>query len=103
MSTYKEGNENRSIHQDESQDGGPAVAESVGDGASGEDTNESTTLTGLEKGTLPAGGNDIAIAVRNTVSLLKSAQGDEVTVEEHVEGFHDLWMILLVLICRRMI
>jgi len=90
--THEKGNEDRGIHHHQCQKSSPAVADPVGDRAGYEDPNERTTLTGLEKGTLPFGldGLDIGSRDRNTVPLLEGRKGDKVAVEEHVEGLHDL-------------
>lgn len=57
--THKEGDEDGGVHKDQGQDGGPAVADAVGDGSGQKDTDKGTTLTGLEEGTLPFGGDGI--------------------------------------------
>ena len=88
--THKERNENRGVHQNEAQDGGPAVAETVGDGSGQEDTDKSTTLTSLEEGTLPSRWDDPIYANRYTERPLKSLKCDEVTAQKHVERLHDL-------------
>jgi hypothetical protein len=48
----------------------------------------------LKEGALPASWDDPFTVVQDTVSLLESALGDEVAVEEHVEGFHDLDIVM---------
>ena len=88
--THKERDENGRIHQHQSQNGSPAVAEAVGDGSSHEHTEESTTLSGLEQRRLPLGLDGPLPVVEYTVVLLESGLRDEVSVEEHVERFHDL-------------
>jgi len=89
--THKEGDEDCSVHQNQADDGSPAVADAIGDGTSQEDTNESTTLTRLEKRALPFGGNSKAtVGSHDTVLSLEGGKSDKVTVEKHVERLHDL-------------
>lgn len=58
-SAYKEGDENGGIHEDQGQDGCPAVAKAVGDGSSQKDSHKSTTLASLEEGALPFSRNSV--------------------------------------------
>lgn len=91
VKTYEERDEDGGIHQDERQDSGPTVAETVRNWTGKEHTDESTALTGLEEGRLPFGGNgEGAISKINTVALLEGRLGDEIAVEKHIERFHDL-------------
>lgn len=93
--TYKEGDEDRSIHENETKNGRPAVPENIRDGASHEYTDKCTALTGLEEGRLPFcldGVNrrhDAGVGYEDAVSLLEVLECDEVAVQEHVERFHD--------------
>lgn len=89
-STHEEGNENSRVHHHQRKDGGPAVSKTIGNGTGQEDADKRTTLTGLEERTLPFSGNDPTIAYLDTIGLLEGSQGYEVTVQEHIEGFHDL-------------
>jgi len=50
---YKEGDENRSVHQEQPKECRPSVAQSVGDRTSEKDTNEGSALSCLEKRRLP--------------------------------------------------
>lgn len=89
--THKERDEDGGVHKNQAQDGGPAVAETIRDGSSQENTDKSTTLTGLEEGTLPSGGDSPHFrSSGHTVSLLESTKRDKVTVQEHIERLHDL-------------
>ena len=88
--THEEGDEDGSVHQDQGQDGRPAVAQTVRDGSSHEDTKKGTTLTRLEQSTLPFGWDDMLFADQNAISSLKGILSNEVAVQEHVERFHDL-------------
>ena len=88
--THKEGNENCGIHKNQGKDGSQAVAETVGDGSGQENTDESTTLTGLEESTLLSGWDGMTGSLNHTVLLLKSGKRDKVTVQKHVERLHDL-------------
>lgn len=90
--TYEKGNENGRVHHHQGQQGSPTVADPVGDGASYEDPNKRTTLASLEKGTLPFGLDGLVRRSRHrdTVPLLECGKSDEVAVEEHVEGLHNL-------------
>lgn len=89
--THEERDEDGSVHHDQSQNGGPSVAEFGGDGTGEEDANESTALTGLEKGTLPSCGDGIDTWMEfDTVFSLEGLESNEVSIQEHVEGFHDL-------------
>lgn len=95
--THKKGDEDSGIHEDQGQDGRPAVTQAVGDGSSQEDTHKSTALTGLEEGALPFGSNGIgSVALQFAISFLKGFQSDKVTVQKHVERFHDLIGVRLV-------
>ena len=88
--THKEGDEDSSIHEDQGHDGGPAVAKTVGDRSCQEDTDKSTTLAGLEEGTLPLSFDGIVFTRKDTVCLCEDGKGDKITVQEHVERLHDL-------------
>ena len=88
--THKEGNEDCGIHKNQGEDGSPAVAETVGDGSSQEDTDKSTTLAGLKEGALPFGRNGISSINLDAVSFLKSRERDKVAVQKHIKGLHDL-------------
>jgi hypothetical protein len=89
--THKEGNENSSVHKNQGQDGSHAVAETVGDGSGHKNTDKSTTLPGLEEGTLPSGWDGHTGSLHlDTVPIFKRGKCDKVTVQEHVERLHDL-------------
>lgn len=89
--TYKEGNEDGGVHQNQRQDGSQAIAETVGDGSGQEDADKGATLAGLEEGALPFGRDGVAGALdEDTIMLLESGKRDKVAVEEHVERLHDL-------------
>ena len=88
--THEEGNENRGDHDNQAQESCPAVANTVRDRSSDEDTNEGTTLARLEQCTLPFGGDDMTRRNQHTESLLEGTLSDEIAVQEHVEGLHDL-------------
>ena len=93
--TYEEGDEDRSVHEDQAKNGRPAVSEDVCDRTGHEDTDKCTALTGLEEGRLPFclyGVNrrhDAGVGNEHAISLLEVLECDEVAVQEHVEGFHD--------------
>ena len=93
--TYEEGDEDRSVHENEAKNGRPAVPENICDGASHEYTDKCTALTGLEEGRLPFCLNgvnrrlDAGVGYEDAVSLLEVLECDEVAVQEHVERFHD--------------
>jgi len=93
--THKEGDEDCGIHHDQTGNRSPAVADAVRDGTSEEDTNESTTLARLEERTLPFGldGESGTIRAWNAVSVLEGRLRDKVSVQEHVEGLHDLVLL----------
>jgi len=89
--THKEGNKNGGVHKNQGQDGSPAVAETVGDRSSQKNTDKSTTLPGLEEGTLPSGWDSVFGSFHeDTVLSFKVRLRDKVTVQEHVERLHDL-------------
>lgn len=90
--TYEEGDEDGGVHKDQSEDGSPAVAEAVGYRTSKEDTDKSTALAALEESRLPAGRDGVSLAIGrwDTIALLERWEADEIAVQEHVEGFHDL-------------
>lgn len=89
--TYKERNKNGSVHHDQSEDGGPSIAENVSNRSGGENTDKSTALASLEESALPFSLDSVfSRADLDSVMLLESWKGDEVSVQEHVEGFHDL-------------
>lgn len=89
--TYKERDKNCGVHENQTDDGSPTVADTVGDGPGQEDTNESTALASLEEGTLPLRFDSPLVGSHlNTVSFLESAEGNKVAVQEHVERFHNL-------------
>ena len=92
--TYKEGDEYCGIHEKKGQDGSPSVSENVGDGSSHKNTEEGTALTRLEECTLPFG-RDRIFRCRDpdAVSSLECRKCDEVAIQEHVEGLHDLLCI----------
>jgi hypothetical protein len=93
--TYEERDEDRSVHENQAEDGRPAVSENIRDGTGHEHTNESTALTGLEERRLPFRldgvhlRHDARVGHHDAVSLLEVKERDEVAVEEHVEGLHD--------------
>lgn len=93
LPTHKEGDENRRVHQNQGQNGRPAVAKTVGDGSGQKDTDKSATLPGLEESTLPLGWDGRVAVNQHAVLPLESGQGDEVAVQEHVKGFHDLMCV----------
>ena len=89
--TYKEGDEDCSVHENQGQESGPAISKTSGDRSSEEDTDKGATLAGLEERTLPLGGNRVSGSLdEDSVSLLEGGERNEVTVQEHVEGLHDL-------------
>jgi hypothetical protein len=89
--TYKEGDKDGSVHHDQSEDGGPSIAENVSNRPGGENTDKSTTLARLEESALPFSLDSVFPRFDlDTVMLLESWKGDEVSVQEHVERFHDL-------------
>jgi hypothetical protein len=95
--TNKEGNEDGGIHYNKGQHCSPAVAETVGNWTSQENTDECTTLAGLEERALPFRlyGHTTSFN-RDAVSILERGEGDKVTVQKHVKGFHDLAAILAI-------
>lgn len=91
--SYKEGDEDGGVHHDQGNHGGQAVSELVDDRAGEEDTDKGTALAGLEEGGLPLRLDGLAAASNfNTVSVLESLLGNKVTVQEHVERFHNLFV-----------
>lgn len=70
--THKERDKDGTDHGDECAESGPLVSELVGDWSGSKDSNESSTLSGLEKGTLPFSLNDPFSIELNTESLLES-------------------------------
>lgn len=92
MATHEERNEYGGIHQNERQDSSPAVAETSGDWSGKKNANESTALARLEESTLPFRFDGISIFAFNfdAVPLLESGLRDEITIQKHVEGFHNL-------------
>lgn len=89
--THKERNKDSGVHHNQGEDGGQAVSESISDWTSQEHTNEGTTLAGLEQCALPLCWNDICSVKLDTVCPLEGPQSDEVSIQEHIEGFHDLF------------
>lgn len=91
MDTHEEGDEDGSIHEHKSQDRRPAVSEAVGDGTRQEDANKGAALPRLEQGTLPSGGDGVTGTLDvDPVLFRKCGERNEVTVEEHIKGLHDL-------------
>ena len=88
--THEEGDEDCSDHDDQTQDSCPAVTNAICDRSSNEDADKGTTLTRLKQCTLPFGGDDMTRCNQDTESLLEGILSDEVAVQEHVEGLHDL-------------
>lgn len=90
-STYKEGNKDSGIHEDQGQDGCPAVPKAVGNRPSQKDSHKSTALASLEERALPFGRNGVRpIGLQFAISLLEGSQSDKITIQEHVEGLHNL-------------
>ena len=91
MEAYKKGNENGCIHEHQCKHGRPSITEAIGDRSSNKDTDKSTTLTGLEECTLPSCWDSPAMSLNmNAVVFLECGKGNKVSVQEHVERFHDL-------------
>jgi hypothetical protein len=70
--TYKERDKDGTDHSDQCAEGGPLVSESIGDWSGSKDSDESTTLSSLEKGTLPFSFNDPFSIELDTESFLES-------------------------------
>lgn len=93
VETYKEGNEDRRIHEEQCQNGSPAITKAGGNWSSKEDTNKSAALARLEQSTLPLCGNREVgwlWAGSNAICLREHGQSNEVAVKKHVERFHNL-------------
>ena len=88
--TYEERDENGGVHEHQSQDGGPAIAKPVRNRTSNKNANKGATLTSLKQRALPFGRDLISLVGRYTVLLLECILRDEVSVQEHVKGLHDL-------------
>lgn len=89
--THKERDEDGSVHHDQSEDGGPSIAENISNRSGGENTDKSTTLASLEQSALPFRLDSIFSRLDlDSVMLLESRKGDEVSVQKHVKRFHDL-------------
>ena len=69
--THKEGDEDGADHADQCAKGGPLVSEFVGYWSSSKDSDESSTLSSLEEGTLPFGLDDEFSIEHDTKSLLE--------------------------------
>lgn len=88
--TYEERDENSGIHHDETKDSCPSVAETVGDWPCKEHTDQSTALARLKESALPFCLNGFDTIMVYSISIFESRERNEVTVQEHVKGFHDL-------------
>lgn len=90
--TYEERDKDGSIHKDESQEIRPAVTKTIGNWTNNENTNKGTALASLEERTLPFCRDGLGSLSRNldSVSFLESGKSHKITVQEHVEGLHDL-------------
>src|SRR5690349_20640174 len=89
--TYKEGDEDGGVHQNQGQERSPAVSKTSSDRTCEEDTDKGTTLAGLEERALPLGGDRVSSAVdEDAIAALERGEGDKVAVQEHVERLHDL-------------
>lgn len=89
--THKERYKNRGVHKNQPQNSSPTVSETVCNRTSEENTDEGTALAGLEKSTLPFCWNcPTGTFNENTEFFLKGTLCDKVTVQEHIERFHNL-------------
>lgn len=85
--TYKEGDEDGGVHENETEDGGPAVAEPGGDWTSQEDTDKGAALAGLEESGLPLrldgvlDRHNARVGDDDAIPLLEVIEGDEVAIE----------------------
>lgn len=85
---YEESDENCGIHQEQRHKCRPPVTESVGDGTSNNDSDESAALSCLEKRRLPFSWNGVlhnTSGIRpnlNTISFFEVWQGDKVAAQE---------------------
>lgn len=93
--TYEERDKDGSIHKNESQEIRPAVTKTIGNWTNNKNANKGATLASLEERTLPFCRNGLGSLSRNldSVSFLESGKSDKVTVQEHVEGLHDLFHV----------
>jgi hypothetical protein len=92
VGAYEEGDEYGGVHEDKSQQRSQSVTQTISDRSGHEDADESTALTGLEERALPLGLDGLAglASDLDAVALLERRQSNKVTVQEHVEGLHDL-------------